>query len=278
MAQHSSSTCKKAENSQVADLCGATILGEFAALNLIEESINNLTQNIYDTASEALGNAGKKDEIMVDQQHSGSAWHEKKPQGKKIRWPRGKAKLKWSRPRNRKKNGPRKRKLDHKPMTRIWSWNQYRKDEGGSRAAFNTLKLLTRRQQAKTELGPLIENKKGKVSTEEKAIHKRWTDWSMELCNYKLKTDASLLKNEDKIENRETGQRAILKQEEEKAARMLKKGKSPGVENFPSRFQSMEDQTNGWTSVVCQKTWTNGQLPKDWTQSKKATWDFAWTT
>ena len=41
---------------------------------------------------------------------------------------------------------------------------------GNSKTAFNTLKLLTQRQQTKTNL---IENAQGKLLTEDKAIHKR---------------------------------------------------------------------------------------------------------
>ena len=66
-------------------------------------------------------------------------------------------------------------------------------DSGNSKAAFNTLKLLTQRQQTKK----LIENMKGKL-TEESDTHKRWTEYCMELYNYKLKTYANILKNEKK--------------------------------------------------------------------------------
>ena len=49
---------------EVADLFEATIDGKFAALNLLEENIDNLTANIHgalvDTASEVLRKPGKK--------------------------------------------------------------------------------------------------------------------------------------------------------------------------------------------------------------------------
>ena len=51
----------------------------------------------------------------------------------------------------------------------------------------------------------LIENAKGKFLTEEKAIHKRWTEYGTELCNYQLIIYANKLKSEDKLENRERG-------------------------------------------------------------------------
>ena len=65
-------------------------------------------------------------------------------------------------------------------------------------AAFDT--VLTHRKQTQTKL---IENMKGKILTEEKATRKRWTEYCTELHNYKPKADANILKNEDKIENRE---------------------------------------------------------------------------
>ena len=54
--------------------------------------------------------------------------------------------------------------------------------------------------------------------------------YSAELYNYKLKTDASILKREDDVENRETGESPILKEKVEKAVRTPKDGKSPGVD------------------------------------------------
>ena len=51
-----------------------------------------------------------------------------------------------------------------------------------------------------TKLIRKYENRRGKFLKEQKAIHKRGTEYSTELYNYKLKTDANVLKNEDKIE------------------------------------------------------------------------------
>ena len=49
---------------EVADLFEATIGGKVAALNLLEENINNITENVHgalvDTASEVPGKARKK--------------------------------------------------------------------------------------------------------------------------------------------------------------------------------------------------------------------------
>ena len=66
----------------------------------------------------------------------------------------------------------------------------------------------------------------------------------MELYNYKLKTEASILKSEDDVENRETGESPIPKEEEEKAVRTLKDGKSPGVDNIPADILKHRDATS----------------------------------
>ena len=62
----------------------------------------------------------------------------------------------------------------------------------------------------------------------------RNTAWSCKSYNYKLKADVlNILKSEDKLENRGTGEALILKEEVEKAAQMLKNDQSPGVDNIP---------------------------------------------
>ena len=53
-----------------------------------------------------------------------------------------------------------------------------------------------------------------KLLTEEKAIHSQWTEYCIELYSYKLRTDAIISKNVNKIENRQIGEAPILKEEE----------------------------------------------------------------
>ena len=90
---------------------------------------------------------------------------------------------------------------------------------GNSKTVFHTLKLLTQRQQTKKKA---IHKQIHKSTTNpqtihksKKAIHKRWTEYCTELYNWKLKTNAnaSILKSEDDVENRETGDLTILKEE-----------------------------------------------------------------
>ena len=57
-------------------------------------------------------------------------------------------------------------------------------------------------------------------------------------------TDASILKSADDVENRETRDSPILKKEVEKAVRMLKDERSPGVDNIPAEIRNTEDQAS----------------------------------
>ena len=68
---------EKLKDPEVADLFEATIGGQFAALNPLQENIDNLTESIHgafvDTASEVIGNtARKKKKSWICQRHSGS--------------------------------------------------------------------------------------------------------------------------------------------------------------------------------------------------------------
>ena len=63
--------------------------------------------------------------------------------------------------------------------------------------------------------------------------------WSKPIPIVSTKNWCNYLENEEKIENRETGEAPILK-EVEKAVQMLKNDKSPGVDNISAEIQSMK--------------------------------------
>ena len=63
---------------------------------------------------------------------------------------------------------------------------------------------------------------------------RRWLENCTELYNCKLKADTNVLKNEDQLENRETREVQILKEEKrEKGGQILQNDKLPGVKNIP---------------------------------------------
>ena len=61
---------------------------------------------------------------------------------------------------------------------------------GNSEEAYNTLKALTKTQQHKSAV---IEDSSGNISTESTAILNQWTQYCIDLYNYELHPDTSLL-------------------------------------------------------------------------------------
>ena len=161
---------EKLKDSEVADLFETTIGGKFAALTCWKktETISERTSVLHSSTLHLKYLASQEEDALDDQRHSGYVTEEvvaSKKEGplamqnycqvnQVIR------RIKWN--------------LDTWPLSRNWLWNQNRKQQGGFQ---NTLKLLTQRQQTKTNL---IENTKGKLLTEDKVIHLRWTAYYME--------------------------------------------------------------------------------------------------
>ena len=60
----------------------------------------------------------------------------------------------------------------------------------------------------------------------------------------------------------------ILKSEVEEAIKMLKKGKSPGVDNIPGELiQAGGDNMTVALLHICNKIWRNVEWPNNWTKS-----------
>ena len=80
--------------------------------------------------------------------------------------------------------------------------------------------------------------------------------------------DGIILQSGDGVENREPGDSPILEEEVEKAVRMLKDGKAPGVDNIPAEILKHGGPSILDTlTIVCQQIPTSRQGPKDWTKS-----------
>ena len=116
----------------------------------------------------------------------------------------------------------------------------------------NSLKALTKSQQQKSAV---IEDSSGNISTESTAILNQWTQYCIDLYNYELHPDTSLLES-----NQSTTQEAeslpVLREEVEKAVRNSRAGKSPGVDNIPSELLKNGGKTTKTVlTVICQKIW-----------------------
>ena len=69
------------------------------------------------------------------------------------------------------------------------------------------------------------------IKTTNKQTKKQWTEY----CSYKLHPDTSLLQS-DQTPTREAESITVLMEEAEEAARNLKAGMSPRVDNIPSEL------------------------------------------
>ena len=73
----------------------------------------------------------------------------------------------------------------------------------------------------------------GKCITEERQVLNRWTEYCFELYNHKADGDPSVL-NCPQTDTED--EHHILRTEVEAAVRLLKKGKSAGVDNIPAEL------------------------------------------
>ena len=76
-----------------------------------------------------------------------------------------------------------------------------------------------------------VQDRTGKLHTEERQILNRWTEYCSELYNYKTNGDPSVL-NCPQTDTEDD--HPILRREVEAAVQSLKKGKSAGVDNIPA--------------------------------------------
>ena len=134
--------------------------------------------------------------------------------------------------------------------------------KNNSKKAYQLVKDLTSSKQGRTTT---IQDKNGKRLTEDKNILNRWTEYCSELYNHKAKGDPEIL-NHPPVTN--TDSHAILREEVEAAVKLLKPGKSAGVDNIPAELL----QAGGETMIdvllnICNKIWQTGEWPTPWTQS-----------
>ena len=120
------------------------------------------------------------------------------------------------------------------------------------------------------------------MSTEERQMLNRWTEYCSELYKYKANGDPSVL-NCPQTDTQDD--HPILRREVEAAVHSLKKGKSAGVDNISAELVQAggEDVITALTTI-CNRIWQTGEWPTPWTQSlvitlpKKATCSNARTT
>ena len=253
----------KLRDPQVAAVFQAQLGGKFAALNLLDGSIDDLEGNfrktVLDTAEEVLGRQRKKKQPWVTNEVLDLCDKRRKLKGTRHTTPEAAEQY-------REAN-----KTVHKRMLEAkedWISKQCETIEQGMergicKKAYETLKLLTKAKQNKSTV---IEDSKGKLLTDDAAVLQRWTEYCQELYNFQLHPDTSLLN--PGLADRTPDPLPVLREEVEHAVRTLKEGKSPGPDNIPGELlkHGGDAMTNALT-VICQRIWEAKEWPKDWTQS-----------
>ena len=127
-----------------------------------------------------------------------------------------------------------------------------------NKKAYNTLKLLTKRNQKKTMI---IIDKDDKPIAEHGAVMKRWTAYCNELYNYPIKTNVKLNHNEANKAEADTSL-TILESEDEHAIKSLKDGKTPSPDNIPSELiKNGGENLQQLLTSLCQMIWNTKEWP-----------------
>ena len=144
------------------------------------------------------------------------------------------------------------------------SINKDMNNNRSNKKAYNTLKLLTKRNQKKTMI---ILDKDDKPIAEHEAVMKRWTEYCNELYNYPIKTNVKLNHNEANKAEADTSL-PILESEVEHAIKSLKDGKTPGPDNIPSELiKHGGENIQKLSTSLCQMIWNTKEWPIQWTCS-----------
>ena len=252
----------KLKDPHVAEIFEANIGGKFATLNLLQD-IDLLTDKMEEvmteTATKVLGKDRKKNkpwitDDILDQCDLRRAL-------KKTKEDPEAAKQHTSVNRNIRKM---MRKAKEKWITDQCASIDTGLRQGNSKAAYTTLKKLTRTQQ---RTATIIEDKHGLPLTEKAEITQRWTEYCQELYNFTITPDPTILANTIKP-CCEYEDAPILQAEVEEAVKTLKIGKSPGIDNIPAELWTHGGQSTIIALThICQQIWETKQWPQKWTQS-----------
>ena len=126
--------------------------------------------------------------------------------------------------------------------------------KNNSKKAYQLVKDLTTEKQGKSTT---IQDKSRKCLTEENEILNRWTEYCSDHYNYETDGDPIVL---DCPQTPNEEHHPILWEEVEAAVKVLKMGKSVGVDNIPEAMIDI-------LTAICNKIWKTGEWPTTWTQS-----------
>ena len=255
---------EKLRDPNIVELFKANVGGKFAALTLIHDNIDSLTDTIktvlHETATEILGNKRKKIKPWVTDDILNLCDTRRELKKKKGTNHQFKEEYRTVDKEIRSKMKGAKEDWITEQCDNIDSSLK----DGNSKKAFETLKKLTNTKQTRATV---IEDSKGSLLTEEADILGRWTEYCKGLYNHKISPNYNLINNSC-WDNREIGDSPILETEVEEAVKSLKGGKSPGIDNIPAELiKHGGPQIIKWMKATCQKIWEQKEWPKEWTKS-----------
>ena len=125
------------------------------------------------------------------------------------------------------------------------------------------ISLLVNLQLYKTSWGSVSQGVNLQLYKNE--ILNRWTEYCSDLYNYETDRDPIVL-DCPRIPDEE--HHPILREEVEAAVKVLKMGKSAGVDNIPAELvQAGGEAMIDILTSICNKIWKTGEWPTSWTQS-----------
>ena len=256
---------EKLKDPNIHEAFQAEVGGRFAALNIIDcdinEMTNNLTTVLYESAEKVLGTQRKIYKPWLSNDILDLCDQRRLLKKTKYVNQEGADKYRTA------NNCVRKEIRIAKQNWIDEQCNKIEKDmaRGNSKHAYATLKKLTKNCTAKTSV---IEDKNGVLLTESNDIMYRWTEYCKELYNYQIKPDTNIIKNQQNTIRPEPSPLPVLKEEVTEAIHSLPDNKSPGLDNIPSELiKHGGDELNKVLTTICQKIWQTKQWPTLWTQS-----------
>lgn len=255
---------EKLRDPEIAKEFQATVGGKFAALNLIDKDINELTnalnESLTESAEQILGKRRPKHNPWMTNEILNLCDQRRALKCKKHTNEEGALAYKEANNKVRKSIREAKENWLDEQCAHI----EKGMAKGNSKQAFDTLKKITRTQVNKTSA---IEDANGTLLTENEEVLKRWTEYCEELYNFPIHPDTNIL-NQPTITVKEPSPLPVLKEEVEEAIRRLPDGKSPGADNIPAELiKHGGEPVLRLLTTICQKLWQTKEWPNEWTQS-----------
>ena len=255
---------EKLDDPEVAEIFQARIGGRFAALNLLDKDINDLTTSfneaVRETAEEVVRRQRKKHQQWVTNDILDLCDVRRERKKEKHSNPEGAE-------RYRKANKLVRRKMreaKEKWMDEQCEGIEQSTGQGNSKKVYELVRTLTKTKQDKSTV---IENKDGELLTENAAVLSRWTEYCKELYNYPIQPDTNIL-GEETRPSKEPSPLPVMREEVEEAIRSLPSGKSPGTDNIPAELlKKGGSELVTVITTLCQKIWETKQWPEEWTRS-----------